>query len=69
MKSIRVCAEHSYPVGLTQEPPEFVCLLGYERLTIEETKIVATDYFRIVRLVTSRADCRPRPAQKKRKKT
>lgn len=36
---IRVCAEHLYPVGLISETSgdEFVCLLKFHRMGIEET--------------------------------
>lgn len=61
MKSIRVCRKHLYPVGLTQDAPEFVCLLKYERLEIEGTRVMPLDttqpFSQLVRMVTARGDC------------
>jgi len=64
LESIRVCAEHMYPVGLTQDSPEFVCLLKYERMEINQTVVMALDevqpYSQLVQLVTARGDCAKR---------
>jgi len=73
MRSIRVCKEHLYPVGLTQDAPEFVCLLKYERLDISGTRTLKLDEVQpisqLVRLVTARFDCGGLPLVTKRKRS
>jgi len=52
---IRVCAEHLYPVGLTSNRPEFICLLKYHRLEVGETRQIKTDLLKMLpRLVCAR---------------
>lgn len=68
MKSIRVCRQHLYPVGLTQDAPEFVCLLKYERLEIGGTRVMPLDklqpFSQLVKLVTARGDCAAKSRRK-----
>lgn len=41
---LRVCTEHSYPVGLINSGNSpFVCLLKFHRLEIEQTKYIESN--------------------------
>lgn len=51
---IRVCGTCLYPVGLMSERPEFICLLLYHRMEIEDTKQITTNTELLPKLVTSR---------------
>lgn len=53
---IRVCRECMYPVGILSERPEFVCLLKYNRMEIEQTTQISTSEYELPKLVTSRND-------------
>jgi hypothetical protein len=68
IESIRVCREHLYPVGLTQDRPEFVCLLKYERLEIKGTRLLETNNELLPNMVTARGDAIKRLKQGRLKK-
>lgn len=39
---LRICKEHGYPVALTTNRPEFVCMAGRHRVEIEGTGQIDT---------------------------